>query len=61
MKNNVQKPTSFNIGLPSRFEGHGFESHPILDGNCVKAKYIRIDFCTQSWPGPFNNREEIKI
>jgi hypothetical protein len=23
--------------LDSRLEGRGFESHPILDGNCVKA------------------------
>jgi len=35
--------------LDSQLEGRGFESHPILDGNSVKATYARIDSCTQSW------------
>jgi len=34
--------------LNSQFEGRGFEFHPMLDGNGVKAMPW-IDYCTQSW------------
>ncbi len=34
--------------LDSRLEGRGFEFHPMLDGNGVKAMPW-IDYCTQSW------------
>jgi len=38
--------------LDSRLEGHGFEYHPILDGNGVKAMPESIPAPN---PGSFNN------
>jgi len=38
----------------SWLEGCGFESHPILDGNCVKTKPGSI---TAPNPGSFNNQK----
>jgi len=45
------------IKLDSQLEGCGFESHPMLDGNSVKAMSGLIPAHN---PGSFNNEKERK-